>query len=147
MKIRFATPAQVPEVAKLARQAYEWATGKIDYNESVSMGNWIVQVQTGHGVVIQVVDDGGQVHGLLCGYKSHDIDTGKLSAQMWHWYVDKEAKGWGIRLMWAFEKWSKEQGCLQVDIGCLPNLWDKAHEKIYSRLGYKFTGLSFTKEY
>ena len=135
----------VPSVLNLAAKAYKWGTGKDDFNKSVAAGNWMNLITEGNGVVFAVSDNGFPV-GLLCGYKTRNIDTGKAIAQMWHWYVAPEARGCGLRLLRRFEAWAKENGCQSVKIGCLTTLWDGHHEKVYKRLGYELAGMSFEKE-
>lgn len=129
----------------MARRAYEWGTGKRDYNETISVAAWAKLVAEDKGVVLAVID-GDRPLGLLCGYRARNIDTGKLTAQMWHWFVEPEAKGWGLQLLREFELWAKEQGCDRIAIGCLANLWTEKHHKIYARKGYELDGLSFSKE-
>lgn len=145
MRIARLTPSQVPDVTEMARRAYEWGTGKRDYNVDVSIGAWAKLVADGSGVVLAVMDDGRPV-GLLCGYKSRNIDTGKLTAQMWHWFVEPAAHGWGMELLRDFERWAAEQRCDRIAIGCNANLWTEKHHKIYARKGYELDGLSFSKE-
>lgn len=136
----------VPSVLNIAAKAYKWATGRDDFNRKVAAGNWISQVQAGNGVVFVVSDENGMPVGLLCGYKSQNIDTGKRIATMWHWYVEPEARGQGLELLRRFEVWAKEKDCQGMRIGCLAALWDSHHEKVYKRLGYELDGMNFNKE-
>lgn len=145
MRIARLTPSQVPAVTEMARRAYEWGTGKRDYNAAISIGAWTGMVASGTGVVLAVVD-GERPVGLLCGYRAVNIDTGKLTAQMWHWFVEPEAKGWGLQLLREFERWAAEHGCKRIAIGCNANLWTEKHHKIYARKGYELEGLNFSKE-
>ena len=146
MQVRQAQPHEVPAVVALGRRAYEWATGKTDFNEAVAAGNWVCLTQSGQGVIFIVADYSGAPVGLLCGFKTRSIDTGKLVAQMWHWYVEPAAKGYGSHLLKRFESWAKEQGCSEVAVGCMAQLWSDRHRGIYERLGYKLDGMKFTKE-
>jgi len=146
MQIKEAKAFEIPEIVGMARRVYEWGTGRKDFNEGVSTANWIRLVQSGDGVVFVVSDFVGSPAGFICGYRHRNIDTGEWTAQMWHWWVGQEARGYGAHLLKRFEKWAKAKECRQVNIGCLSRLWDKRHEKIYERLGYKMDGLSFSKE-
>lgn len=146
MRIVKAQPHQVPAVVSLGRRAYEWGTGKTDFDDSVSAGNWIHLVQNGDGVVFFVSDEQDKPIGFICGYKARNIDTGKLTAQMWHWFVEPAAKGLGLQLLREFEKWGSAQGCDRVAIGCNANLWTDKHRKIYARKGYEMEGMNFSKE-
>ena len=127
----------------MAERAYEWGTGKKDFDSAVSAGNWITLIQSGNGAVFVVGDDVPM--GLICGYKTHNIDTGRWTAQVWHWYCESPARGHGIDLLRRFEVWAKEAGCESVSLGCMAQLWSKGHEKIFKRLGYELEGLNFTK--
>ena len=146
MQIKEAKAFEVPEIVGMAHRVYEWATSKQDFDEGVSAANWIRLVQDGNGVVFVVADIAGNPVGFICGYRSRNIDTGKWVAQMWHWWVGREAKGQGAHLLKRFEAWAKAKECAQVNIGCLSRLWDKRHEQIYERMGYKMDGLNFCKE-
>lgn len=146
MLIKQLPACEVPSVLSMAERAYKWGTGREGFNKAVSAGNWIRLVQSGDGAVFVVSDDSGIPVGLICGYKTHNIDTGKWIAQVWHWYCDPPARGFGIDLLRRFEAWAKEVGCESISLGCMAQLWTKGHEKIFSRLGYKLNGLSFTKE-
>jgi GNAT superfamily N-acetyltransferase len=137
--------SDIPAVVERAAGVYRWGTGRDDFDKSVSAGNWISLLETGNGAVFLVEDSGVSV-GFICGYKTHNIDTGKWTAQVWHWYCDPPARGHGIDLLRRFEAWAKEAGCESVSLGCMAQLWSKGHEKIFDRLGYKLDGLSFIKE-
>ena len=146
MQIRQPDLSEIPAVVALGRRAYEWSTGKKDFNEEVSAGNWIHLVQSGEGVVFVVFEDSGAPVGFISGYKSRNIDTGKTVAQMWHWYMEPSARGQGAHLLKRFEAWAKEQGCSEIAIGCMAQLWSDRHRGIYERLGYKLDGMKFIKE-
>lgn len=146
MQIKEAKPYEVPVVVGMARRVYEWATGRSDFNEGVSAAAWIRMVQNGEGVVFVINDWQGFPIGFICGYRQQNIDTGKWSAQMWHWWVSKEAKGYGAHLLRRFEGWARAKDCATTKIGCLSRLWDKRHEQIYERMGYKMDGMNFVKE-
>lgn len=146
MQIREAKPYEIPGIVGLAHKVYEWATGRKDFDEGVSAASWIRLIQSGDGVVFTVVDMAGNPTGFICGYRHRSIDTGRYIAQMWHWWVSPEAKGNGGHLLKRFEKWAKMNGCDSVSIGCLARLWDKRHQQIYERMGYKMEGMNFVKE-
>jgi len=145
VQIRPAALHEIPAVVSLGRRAYEWATGKTDFDEAVSAGNWINLVNSGEGVVFVIAEE-SRVLGFICGYKSRNIDTGKLVAQMWHWFVETEARGHGVYLLRRFEAWAVKQGCQEVSITCFPQLWTDKHRGIYERMGYKLEGMIFMKE-
>lgn len=146
MQIKEAKLYEIPGIVEIAHRVYEWGTGKQDFNEGVSAANWMRLVQNGDGVVFTVIDVVGNPIGFICGYRSKNMDTGQWSAQMWHWWVSKEAKGEGAHLLKRFEKWAKDRDCREIKIGCLSRLWDKRHQQIYERMGYKMDGLNFSKE-
>jgi len=146
VQVRLAEVHEVPAVVAIGRRAYESATGKTDFNEAVSAGNWVCLLQSGKGVIFIVVEDSGEPVGMICGYKSRNIDTGKWVAQMWHWFVEPAATGYGGHLLKRFEGWAKEQGCEEISLTCFPQLWTERHRGIYERMGYKLDGLIFNKE-
>lgn len=145
MPVEKAKSHEIPGVVHMAARVYKWGTGKDDFNEAVSAGNWIHLTESGEGVVFQVKDELG-VAGFICGYKARNIDTGKWTAQMWHWYVEPRATGQGIALLRRFEAWAKEVGCEVTSIGCTAGLWRSKHRALYDRLGYKLDSMSFSKE-
>jgi hypothetical protein len=146
MQIKQAKQCDVPGLVAVAGTAYERATGKKDFRVDVSAGNWMVLVGNETGTIFYVADNSGPPQGLICGYKTQNIDTGKTVAIMWHWFVESPAKGYGVQLLWKFQRWAKEKHCQQIQIGCLNEFWDKSHEALYKKLGYKCHGLNFVKE-
>jgi len=146
MQVRKAEPHEIPAVVEMAAVAYEWGTGREDFDRTVSAGNWIHFLHSGQGVVFIAVDESNIPAGFICGYKSRNIDTGLLVAQVWHWFVDPRAKGHGISLLRRFEFWARSNGCDRIATGCLVKLWDERHRKIYEKLGYKLESMNFVKE-
>lgn len=146
MQIKTATPCQIPAIVDMAAKAYKWASGKDDFNKDVSAGNWIHLTQHGDGVVFAVFDDAGVPAGFIAGYRSRNLDTGKLTAQMWHWFVEPRARGHGGHLLKRFETWAKVNSCEYVCIRCMTGEKSAIAAKVLERSGYKPDGLIFTKE-
>lgn len=145
MPIRAASPQDIPGVVQMAARVYLEKIGKKDFNEAVSAGNWIHLVSSGEGAVFVAEDESG-ITGLICGYRSRNIDTGKATAQIWHWYTGPRGKGQGVSLLKRFEAWASSKGCEVVSIGCTACLWSDRHRKLYDRLGYTLESMSFVKE-
>jgi len=76
--------------------------------------------------------------GAIAGVVTHDLNTGDCVAVEQFWYVEREARGHGMKLLLHFEKWAKDSGAVRVTLG---HVWDAAKQAVWERFygmrGYK----------
>ena len=89
---------------------------------------------------------GGDLIGLLAGTKTPTLFSSALIAAELSWYVDPEFRDGttGLKLVKAFEKWGKDNGCIKVAMSDIEELKDL--QDLFSRLGYSVTEKTYTKD-
>jgi len=99
------------------------------------------------GVIFGLVDEKtGEIYGALGGVKYTDPHNGQLKAAEMFWYVVEERRGEGMKLLAAFEKWAKEEGCKYIHMVHLADLMPDAIRRVYERRGYKLAEMAYRKE-
>lgn len=144
-EIRQATLVDLPRCIEVGERYYREIFGRDDFNFGYSLYRWVELVKAGTGAAF-FVEHQGEVIGVICGFFSPNIDTGKNMATVAHWCIDPRAKGHGVRLLWAFKRWAKEKGCASLVLTCSPETWDDKHEALYKKMGYKDFGRKFITE-
>lgn len=98
--------------------------------ESITMS--VVNLMANPNAILLVSGSDATVTGMI-GMLSFDHPfSGERVASEMFWWVDPEARGDGIRLLVAAEKWAKEAGAVKVQM-VAPN--ERVGE-IYERLSY-----------
>ncbi len=89
-----------------------------------------------------VSEEKGQVEGMICAIIGPKFFSYGNVAQELVWYVRKESRTCGIRLLRAFEKKCLDKG---LDYIFMVGLSDSKAVNIYKRLGYKQMEITFKK--
>ena len=97
---------------------------------------------------IWVADIDGEVHGFLASaaqpvwFKPSSCVAIEIA-----WWMDEEHRGRpeGVRLLFEFERWAKEQGAQGICMSDIILEGGSAAERILTRLGYKVTERTFLK--
>lgn len=145
MLIKRATLVDLPQCVEVGKRYYEDILNRNDFYFAYSLSRWIDLFRKNTGAVFYV-ENKGKVVGLICGFFYPNIDTGKNMATVAHWCVDKQARGYGIRLLWAFKRWAKKKQCTSLILTCSPETWDEKHKALYTRLGGKYFGQKYIME-
>jgi hypothetical protein len=145
MEIIEANLLNLPRCIEVGERDYRELFGKDDFDFPYSLGRWAYLLKSDQGAAFYV-EYHGQIVGMICGCSSISIDTGKAVATVMHWYVDKRANGYGIRLLWRFKRWAKAKGCASLVLTCSPETWDEKHAALYGRMGCKDYGRKFIME-
>lgn len=94
-----------------------------------------------------LVMDGNDVVGILAGALAHDPLTYRIGAYEFHWRVSSRGKGYGMKLVEAFEEWARQQGATHV---FLHGRTDKGDAQRVARktkkAGYVISGFQCMKE-
>lgn len=92
-----------------------------------------------------LVDDSIPV-GLLVGYATKTPFSDDLVASELAWYIDPKHRGSrkAIELVYAYEEWARRIGCKHISMSLLTSSTDTS--KLYDRLGYTKTEISYMKE-
>ena len=144
-RIRKATEEDVFDILILAKEFSREAPKTHKWNKDKTE-QFLFSALHNTNMEIFVIDVGGEIEGALVGllselYMSHTLQATELA-----WFVSKEYRGKpaSIRLVKAFEKWSKENGANQTGMGDIEGI--SSLEKLYNRLGYKRAETVYLKE-
>ena len=103
-----------------------------------------------HGRMLLASDDGlllvaardGEVVGMIGALIFVHHLSGALTAAESFFWVNPDARGCGVRLLRAFERWARTRGATTVQmIAPTPEV-----EQLYARLGYAPLEVAYTKE-
>lgn len=87
-----------------------------------------------------------KIIGIIAGSISLQIMSNKKIFQEIIWYVDKDHRGQGIRLLQYLEKWCLENDISKIIMVCMHNsMPDNLHD-FYKRMGYKPMETHFIKD-
>jgi len=144
--LRTASVADLRSLAPLAEEFYASSTmlKKFDINCFVAL--WTALLTNGNGVVF-VLESDGEVTGTLGAVCHPETYSAALIAQEFHLYISKESRGgFGLmKLLRAFEKWSRERGCSEMRIAHLQDLQPVELARLYTRLGFHQIETSYGK--
>lgn len=143
MEVKAASLIDLPRVIAVGADYYRELFKKDDFNFGYSLNRWVQLLKSGTGAAFYVERD-GEVVGMICGFITPSIDTGKPVASVQHWYCG--VGGYGLRLLWAFKRWAKANGARSLVLTCSPETWDERHEALYNKMGYKDYGRKFIME-
>lgn len=145
-KIRKATQDDVFDILILAKEFSKEAPKSHKWDKDKTE-QFILSALQNTNMVIFVIDVDGEVEGALVGllselYMSHTIQATELA-----WFVSKDYRGKpaSIKLVKAFEKWSKDKGAVQVGMGDIAGI--STLDKLYKRLGYEIAESVYLKEF
>lgn len=85
------------------------------------------------GAIFVAETDYGEIVGMIAGLVNPNFASGELTCGEAFWWVDKDRRGCGVRLLRALEAWAREQGATQMQL-IAP---DGRAEQLYTRLGFR----------
>ena len=136
---------ELPRLFELARKFYASAPSLGNFDPDTAVRGWAYFLQNGMGAIF-VIEDDGDIHGMIAALKTPDIHSGEMKAVEMAWFVDEKHRGRGLLLLKEFEKWAKDNGCKKVCMMYLSDLMPEKLKAVYTRLGYKEVELSYLKE-
>jgi len=84
--------------------------------------------------------------GVIAGFMVNNMTNGKPAVQEVIWYVDKEYRSHGKKLMDAFEDLARERGATSLVMGLMCNSMQDRLDKFYKRLGFRPFEVQYIKE-
>jgi GNAT superfamily N-acetyltransferase len=75
-----------------------------------------------------------------------DVNSSDLVATEMFWYSDKNARGCGLALFSAFERWAKENGAKHAIMVHLSNSMPEKLRRFYGKKGYCEVDTHYMKE-
>lgn len=143
--IRTATVEDLKTLADLAAQFY--ASSKFLNNFSLECfeATWTQLITGGMGAVFVIDGEDGPI-GALGGVAYPDVNSGRLIATEFFWFVDPEKRGKGISLYKAFEDWARAKRCAEIRMVHLADSMPEQLERLYERLGFEMAEIHYRKE-
>lgn len=91
----------------------------------------------------------GNIVGYLVGFKiPYDFNENYYFSSDIFMYVHPKYRGKFLakRMAKEFEKWSRDQGCLETTLGTITEIATERTKKLYNKLGFKTVGYFFRKK-
>jgi GNAT superfamily N-acetyltransferase len=101
-----------------------------------------------HGAIFVAEIDGAVAGFIACVMHGAWFDPGFRIALEAAWWMHPQARGRpeGVRLLFAFERWAKEQGANAICMSDIRLEEDSPASEILGRLGYQVSERTFIKE-
>ena len=143
--IRLAIVRDVGNLGDMAYQFYE--EGKVPGRlvPEVFERTWRSLIEANIGVIF-LLESSRNIVGGLGAIKCPDPNNGEMIASELFWFVEKEYRGSGLKLLKAFEAWAQEQGIKKILMVHLSELMPGKLKKLYERMGYKELETHYIKE-
>lgn len=143
--IRIATIEDLPKLGNIAKEFYSSSEHLDDFNIEIFASNWENFIESGVGIIFLLINN-GDIIGVLGGIKYPDVNSNQLIATELFWYVEKEHRGQGGKLLKEFEEWAKLEGCKKIIMVHMTDFMPDKLSVIYRRKGYKKMEVHYVKE-
>ncbi len=145
MSVREATPEDIFDILVLTREFMKEGPAYFKF-EKDKVESFLVRLIDEASMVAFVSEDEAGIHGFIVGcFTDHPFNGVKAAVEL-GWFVTKEKRGGtqAIRLLKAFEAWSKDMGAEWTAMGDVAGIQDLS--KLYIRCGYNLAERTFMKE-
>lgn len=150
MAIRFATPADIPDLAELGRRmqalsrfrTFDFDKARVKASLALALGE-----KAERYVILVATDSGQRVVGALMATLERHIFSQQLVASVMMFLVLPEARmgGHAVRLLKALEQWSRNREVAEVNLGI--NSLDAMDSvgRFVRKMGFAKVGENFVK--
>lgn len=146
-EIRECTVEELPKLAECAGEFYAASKFLKTFDLSRFVAVWSGFIASGSGVIFSLCNPAGEVVGVIGGIAHSDLYSDTQVASEFFWFVKRDYRGaHGMKLYYAFEKWARSKGCLQIRMACLMDSNPEQMAALYTRLGYEVCEQQFVKE-
>lgn len=141
------SPDEVSTCLDGASQFFDEAELPMDLVPHLFVENWRNKIEEDRGVIIGLFD-GDTIVGGLGAVKCPEINSGEMMAVECWWHVQKpyRSRGWGLRLLDAYERWARKIGAKKVCMIHLVNLQPEKLGALYESRGYRKVEVNYIKE-
>ena len=130
------TRAQESDLEALSILGEQFAQeGQFPFERPAWLKSWTAILKSGLGEILIGTQD-GQVLGCIAILYAPSLNTGRLQAQEAGWFVRKDARGCGLRLLAAAENAARWRGAAALLMAHLAGLNERLGE-LYRRRGYR----------
>lgn len=150
MKIRHATPDDLPELVRMGRAFHSaWIHANVVGFDDATFQSAIAHLSSSAtGVVLVAEDDACKVRGMAGATASrHWFSANHITGQEMFWWVDECARGTraGLMLLHGLESWAKYIGCNTFTMASTTNLSPEKLARLYKRLGYEPFDIQYSR--
>lgn len=136
-------PSFVPDVIKLTDAFSEESLAEYGLEVKDERRRQVMEVCK--DMVLFLLKDGKPI-GVIGGFLVNNLTNSKLAVQEVIWYVYKEHRAHGRKLMAAFEDLARKKGASSVIMCLMCNSMQERLDKYYKRLGFKPFEVQYIKE-
>ena len=136
---------QIEELYSIADEFISESKEYIPFNKEAFKNNWVNLYAAQAGQILYAHRDGVKI-GVLGYLVYNDLLSGEPSAMETFWFVKKEYRGEGIKLLDEFENKSRSMGLSRVVMVHLSKLMPEKVKSIYLKRGYREIETSYVKE-
>ena len=143
--IRELTASEIPLTLEGAHAFFAESKMPGSFSDDAYLKTWSVMVSSGRGVLL--VDFEGETPiGALGACISSHMFTGDMMTVECFWFVFPQYRGRGIKLVKAYEEWSKQKGAKFICMVHLKGLQPEILKSLYERMGYHEIETNYLKE-
>jgi len=146
MFIREAETSDLDSLEPLATEFYSQSQFLTGFDMARFKRCWTELIEGGAGTIFLLIDDRGEIAGLLGGMKYPELYSGTPIATEFFWYVQEGLRGQGMKLYRAFEDWARNRKCSQIRMVHLMDSMPDKLNVVYRRLGYEPAELHYVKD-
>lgn len=147
--IRPATPADIPEIARLGEKFHEQAQwGDIFAYSVEDCAASLARFMEADAFLCFVAEDEGQIAGMIAGIVSPVyFNHAHTSGEELFWWADpaRTRSGIGMRLLKALEAAAKAKGCESWQMKSIDRVNPEPMGRLYERCGYRASEHSYIK--
>lgn len=145
MYIREARYEEIPQILKRGK-AFEEATKKVVVNIEYATEVFQNLYKSGMLTMLRLLEDDDTPIGGLAYIITPDCYTGDMLGVELYWFVFSDKRGYGHKLVDAFEKSAKSKGCNKVAMIHLVDSFPDTLKAFYEKRGYSLVELHYVKE-
>lgn len=149
MRIRFATPQDVPVFVEMGRRFHAMTRFRVyeyDPRRMTESLNAVVHNPRGSHCFFVAENSAGEPIGALVGCIEQHFFSSQLVASVIHYDVlpEKRMGGAGVRLLMAFKQWAQNRGAVELSAGVNSGTDLEKLDRFLRRMGFKMTGGNYS---
>lgn len=144
-EISILQPEELNELIPLAKEFIEESKENIPFNSEFFVKKWIQLYSNSSGIILKCTKN-DKIIGALGFLLYEDILSGILMSQEAFWFVTKNQRGCGLKLLDDYEDICKRLGVKRIMMIHLKNLMPEKLKSIYESRGYKEVETQYLKD-
>ena len=133
--VRTVKASEIRKVVEFMKQ-FEQASAFVGVDIEHATKTYEHMVEQGVAVVM-VLEKDGEMIGSLGFIKYPDIHSGEQMIVETFWFADPKKRGYGIKLLNAFENYAREHGINKIAMIHMMDSYPEQLERLYLKRGYR----------